>query len=172
MFQAIIARAKDAVGDVVAHAAVRALLAVPFVIAGGFGIAGLYLRLTREYGAESASLLMAFLFLVIGSVALAILSLRKHYDAPEAAEESAAESESGASTAEASSFVPSFTPAEKDLLLAGLTTAAPIAFPQLVRILLRNLPLLAVIAAAVFVLTRSSTGAQSQGVEPMPAPAE
>lgn len=171
MFQAIITRAQDAMGDAVAHAAIRALLAVPFIIAGGFGIAGLYLRLAREYGAESASLMTAGLFLVIGLVALAILSLRKRYEEPAVDESTAAETV--ASNSEASSFAPSFTPAEKDLLLAGLTSAAPIALPHLVRLLLRNLPLLAVIAAAIFVLTQASPNDEAQSTaEPMPAPAE
>lgn len=172
MFQAIITRAQDAMGDAVAHAAIRALLAVPFIIAGGFGIAGLYLRLAREYGAESASLMTAALFLVIGLVALAILSLRKRYEEPAADDETAA-AETVASNSEASSFAPSFTPAEKDLLLAGLTSAAPIALPHLVRLLLRNLPLVAVIAAAIFVLTQASANDEAQSsAEPMPAPAE
>lgn len=170
MFQAIITRAQDAVGDVVAHAATRALMAVPFVIAGGFGIAGLYLRLAREYGAETASLLMAALFFVIGLVTFAILSMRRQSDTVETSE-AATETDRAASSYEASS-APSFSSAEKDLLLAGLTTAAPIALPQLLRILLRNLPLVAVVAAAFFILTRASSNDESQGVEPMAAPAE
>ena len=43
---------------------------------------------------------------------------------------------------------------DKDLLVAALTSAAPIALPGLLRILLKNLPLLAVILTAIFVMTR------------------
>ena len=178
MFQAFINRAQSAINDAVASAATRALMAVPFLLAAGFGVAALYLRLAREYGAETATMLMAALWTVVGLVVAAILaSRRNHNDTSGASDDTSEDERSGtaASGDPAQSTGPTlaFSGAEKDLLLAALTSAAPIAMPQLARLLLRNLPLIAVIIAAYFVLTRAPSPTADEVAERMSAaPAE
>lgn len=178
MFQAIINRAQSAINDVVASAATRALMAVPFLLAGGFGVAALYLRLSREYGAETASMLMALLWAAVGIVVAAIIAVRRKQDddAAQAGDDAYGRSESAATaddTQPASGPALGFSGTEKDLLLAALTSAAPIAMPQLARILLRNLPLIAVVIAAYFILTRVPSSTTDEVAERMSAaPAE
>ena len=53
MFQSLFRRAEVAIEHTVGHIATRALIAVPFLIAAGFGTAALSLRLNREFGPET-----------------------------------------------------------------------------------------------------------------------
>jgi len=46
--------------------------------------------------------------------------------------------------------------ADKELLLSGLTAVSPMLAPKLIGLILRNLPILAVLGAFIFVMTRSS----------------
>ncbi len=179
MFQAIINRAQSAINDAVASAATRALMAVPFLLAAGFGVAALYLRLAREYGAETATMLMAALWTAVGLVVAAILASRRNDDDTSGASDAAYEDKRSETAASGDTAQPTtgptlaFSGAEKDLLLAALTSAAPIAMPQLARLLLRNLPLIAVIIAAYFVLTRAPSPTADEVAERMSAaPAE
>lgn len=163
MLQGIFSRAQSAINETLADAAGKALMAVPFVLAIGFAIAALYLRIAREYGAETATMVMALLWLTIGIAISAILALRRAHAAPSDTSDREAEIESETASGSTASSAASFTTAERDLLLAALTSAAPIALPQLLRILLRNLPLLAAIGAAIFVLTRSGDEGEAAG---------
>ncbi len=169
MFQAIISRAQTAIDDTLALVASRALMAVPFIVAVAFGVAALYLRLAREYGAETASLVMAALWLLVGLLVAAVLAMRAAEPSDSAGEELRAETPA---TDAATSSNASFSNTERDLLLAGLTSAAPIALPQLLRMIMRNLPLIAAIAVAIFVMTRPSATNEEQENAAAPMPAE
>jgi predicted permease len=161
MFSSIFNRAQRTVDNAIGQAVNRLIIATPFLIATGFGTAAMYLRLDREYGAETATLILAAAFSIVGLLALAILLPRRsQLDAP-AAEAPAAAS---ASDADQTGTAPSMSDSDRELLMAALTSAAPIALPGLVRTLLRNLPLVAVIIAAFLVMTHQPTAQSADEV--------
>jgi hypothetical protein len=156
MFQSLFRRAEVAIEHTVGNVVTRVLIAVPFLIAMGFGTAALSLRLNREFDAETANLILAGLFALAGLVAAMIFAARS----------STSKRESASSAAEAvpeqpdPAGGPKLSDTDRELVLAALTTAAPIALPQVTRLVMRNLPLLAAIGAAFFVMTRSAPEAQ------------
>ncbi len=74
MFRTLINDAKSAAGSVVAKYAVRASVAVPFLVAAGFGIAALTLVLVERYGSLTAYGIMAGGFAALGLIASLILT--------------------------------------------------------------------------------------------------
>jgi hypothetical protein len=165
VFQALIHRAQASVDKAIAQVANRAIIAIPFLIALGFATSAAYLRLDREFGAETATLIMAGGFAFIGLLAAAVL--RTSSSAPAAP---AAEASEAAESKTAQSEEPAFAAADKELMTALLTTAAPLVLPSVLRGVLRNLPLVAVILAAIFVLM-SSGGTATGEQEPQEPPA-
>lgn len=159
MFSAIFNRAQATVDNAIGQVVNRAIIAVPFIIASGFATATVFIRLNREFGSETATLYMAGAFAVIGLVTTAVFSPRATA-VTEAAQPAAAVENSG-SAAEA--VTPPLSQTDKELLYAALSSAAPIALPGLVRLVVRNWAIIAAILAAVFVLTREAEA---------PAPAE
>ncbi|MEQ1653656.1 MAG: hypothetical protein ABL897_14300, partial [Hyphomicrobium sp.] len=77
MFSALIRRAQVSVDHAIVGVVNRAIIAIPFVVAGGFATAALALRLTREYGPEMANVILAGVFAVIGLVALLVVNRRQ-----------------------------------------------------------------------------------------------
>jgi len=141
----------------------RAIVAIPFLFAGGFGTAALSIRLNREFGSE-----MGFLILAAGFVALGVVTalvVRARSDAPaeaDAADEDLAPVDGEAA---ASADAPGFAGADRELIMAALTSAAPIALPAIVRTIGRNLPLVAAVAAAAFIISRGN-GQAGTALEP------
>lgn len=157
LFGALIHRAQESVDTVIAQTLNRVIIGVPFVIAGGFGTAALWIYLEGAYGALIANLALTALFVLVGLV----LALSLNTGASASAGADATDSSTGTGHAPgAADEAPSkpMSAADRELLMTTLTTAAPIALPGLLRILLRNLPLLAVIAAVAFLISRSVTG--------------
>jgi hypothetical protein len=71
--------------------------------------------------------------------------------------------------AEAAADAPDLAKADRELLLAALTSAAPIAVPALVRTVGRNLPLIAALAATAFIIARGDShggGGAETALEP------
>ena len=66
MFGMLFRRAQATVDRAIDGLVTRAIVAIPFLVAGGFGTAALALRLNREFGAETASLIMAGGFVGLG----------------------------------------------------------------------------------------------------------
>lgn len=147
-------RAQATVDHAVGQVLIRTIVAIPFIIAAGFGTAALSMRLNREYGAETGSLILAVGFVALGLLTALVVYLRSS-EAPNASEEPAADSASPETGAN-SDQTESFSTVDRELLTAALTSAAPLAMPALMRMLLRNLPLLAAVAAAVFVVSRDN----------------
>lgn len=77
MFRALINDAKSAVGAVIGKYAIRASVAVPFVVALGFGIAALTLALVERFGAITAYAIMAGGFAAIGLIAAAVVTVKE-----------------------------------------------------------------------------------------------
>lgn len=129
----------------------RAIVAIPFIIAGGFGTAALAIRLNREFGSEMGFLILAAGFAALGLVTALVFRVRS--EAPAEAD-SAAEDPSTESVA--ATDAPDFAGADRELMMAALTSAAPIALPAIVRTIGRNLPLVAAVAAAAFIISRDN----------------
>lgn len=153
IFSRLLNRAQASVDSAIDNAVNRVLIAIPFLIAAGFATAALAHRLTREFGMETGNLMIAGMFAVVGAILAGILRTRSPASAddtasePEALRSDAAESETGAA----------FGDADRELMMAALTSAAPIAIPALLRFVVRNLPLVLAIFGALFVMTRQST---------------
>jgi hypothetical protein len=143
MFASLFKRAQATVDIAIGQAINRVIVAIPFLIALGFATAALYLRFERTYGAESATIILSAIFMAAGLIAVMLSG--------------GAETLQSASTAEspqeelADPATPETSKADRELAMAALTSAAPIALPALVRALMRNLPLVAVILAALVV---------------------
>lgn len=60
---------------------------------------------------------------------------------------------------------PALNPADRDLMMAALTAVGPMALPPIARLVARNLPLLAVLGAAAFVLSRDAGDGVPESVQ-------
>jgi hypothetical protein len=165
MFQAIVQKAEGAVSSAVAAVVWRAAVAVPLVIAAGFGTATLAVKLSQAYGPTLASTIMAWLFVAVAGITAVIMSRKEQVAEPEA-------EEPGPTLAEnAAEFAAPLL--ERDTIVPLLATAGPVALPALLRTAARNLPLLVMaVIVALFYFGRS-IASDSQSVEqPKPDPAE
>lgn len=159
MFGMLFRRAQATVDRAVDSLVHRIIIATPFVIAGGFATIALALRLNREFGPETGSLILAGGFVALGLVAA--LALRTHSEAPPEGDGAAEETSASAT---AGSEGPDISGTDRELIMAALTSAAPIAIPAVVRTIGRNLPLVAAVAAAAFIISRD--GRSSTALEP------
>jgi hypothetical protein len=161
MFGSLFRRAQATVDRAIDGLITRAIVAIPFLIAGGFGTAALAMRLNREYGAETGSLILAGGFVGLGLLVALVVRVRS--EAPTEGETSAEETPASEPAAAASADAPDLLGADRELIMAALTSAAPIALPAIVRTVGRNLPLLAAVAAAVFIISRDGQGSDAAG---------
>ncbi len=152
MFQAVVQRAQRAVDSTLAKLVTRAAVAVPLVIAAGFGTAALTVTLTDTYGPALSYTIMAVLFVVLGGIVAAVMSWDNGATEEPKPEEAPSVVEN---VAEAAAPL-----LDRETLVAMLMTAGPIALPGLLRIAARNLPLLvAAVIVAFFFFGRSVAGA-------------
>jgi len=161
MFGSIVRLAQAEVENSIGHIVDKIIVVVPFLIALGFGAAAVSIRVVELYGAVSGLLLMAAAFVILGALIAVFTSYRRSRrpaTLKSVAHGSAAPVSDENPTAETDS--PQAMAADRELLISALTAAAPIALPQLLRLILKNLPLLAAICAAVFVLTRPTPAAE------------
>lgn len=152
IFSRLLNRAQASVDTAIDHAVNRVLIAIPFLIAAGFATAALAHRLTREFGVETGNLMIAGMFAVVGLMLAVLLRTRT----PQATDNAASEPEALRSDASESEAGAAFGDADRELMMAALTSAAPIAIPALLRFVVRNLPLVLAIFGALFVMTRQS----------------
>jgi len=162
MFQSLLKRAEATVDNVVAGLVVKAIVAIPFLIAFGFVTAAATLYVNRAFGPEAGYLIMTAAFLVLGAFGAMLAGSRAPSASDQVAEPAQAADESGSSTE------PDLANADRELMTAALTAIGPVAAPALVRLAVRNLPLIVAVAAAGFVLTRSpqETRPGGLGLEP------
>jgi hypothetical protein len=166
MFQAVVQRAQRAVDSTLAKLVTRAAVAVPLVIAAGFGTAALTVTLTDTYGPALSYTIMAGLFVVLGGIVAAVMSWDNGATEEPKPEEAPSVVENVAEVA-----APLL---DRDTLIALLTTAGPVALPGMLRIAARNLPLLvAAVIVAFFFFGRSvagdEPGAAETAAKPQPA---
>jgi hypothetical protein len=167
MFGMLFRRAQATLDRTIEGMVNRAIVVIPFLIAGGFGTAALAIRLNRDYGPETGSLILGGAFAALGLVAaLAVRARSESLVEGEGPLDTAAAPELEADTA---ADAPDLAKADRELLLAALTSAAPIAVPALVRTVGRNLPLIAALAATAFIIARGDShggGGAETALEP------
>ena len=151
MFGALFRRAEQSIDSAVLLATRRLVIAIPFLIGAGFAVAGLMTWLVERYGALTAYAAMTGLFLAIG-VVLYIASPRTLPKADDKPQEQAAIE--GQSEAVAS-------PVDAELLLTAVTALGPAMGPMLLRAGWRNLPLILVVAAAIYFVSRFAPQSQT-----------
>lgn len=161
IFQSVLRRAEAAIDNVVEQALARVLIALPLLVAAGFGTAALSTYVNARFGAQNGHLVMAGGFAVLGLLAMLYVSLtaapaRSDGEATDAAGHAQGEG-SADSSAESSGTRSDLSDSERELFTAVLASAAPIAVPSVVRTLVRNLPLVLVVLIVAFVLSRSTT---------------
>lgn len=149
MLNALFHRAQATVDNAIGQAVNRALIVLPFLVALGFATAAATSRLVRELGPELGYLAIAGGYAVIGLFVAALVMARSQpqTDQPSAAG-AAADEQAAASTAS------QVSDADRELIAAALTTAAPVALPALITALLRNLPIVVALASLLYILTR------------------
>lgn len=157
MFDTILRRAQVTVDNAIDQAVNRIIVTIPFLVAGGFATAALTTRLTRMLGDEMGYLAVAGVFSVIGLIVAAVVSM------PRSAQHAEAVAEPAAPLAEADPHAAADAhkkgaAIDKELMSSAVHAMAPFAVPALVpllRALGRNLPLIATVLAAAFVMTRT-----------------
>lgn len=162
-------KAQATVDNAIAQLVWGMLIAVPLLVALGFATAASSSYLHRLYEPEIADLIVAGTYAAIAAVMGLIYLVRKPaQSAPDATNEPEA-AEAAVDTGEPP--LRSFSAAEREMLLTGLMTAAPLAIRPLIGALFRNLPIILAIAVAGFILTRTAA-ATSEGDPSAPTPAE
>jgi hypothetical protein len=161
MFQAVVHTAQRAVDSTIAKLMTRAAVAVPLVIAAGFGTAALTVTLTETFGPALSYTMMAGLFVALGGITAAVVSANGAAQVQPKEPPSVAED-----VAEVAAPL-----LDRDTLVALLTTAGPVALPQLLRLAARNLPLLVMaVIVAIFFFGRSVTPCEGETAEAAPTP--
>ena len=164
MFRTLINDAKAAAGAVIGKYAVRASVAVPFVVAAGFGTAALTLVLVERFGSVAAYGIMAGGFAAAGLIAAAVVSVKEQ---EEAAADSAAEKND---TAEVATYAAAQAAVQVPLALLGTLLTTPLGPGAAVsgaKMLGRNLPLVLLLAlvALLFWPTRTDEAAAADTSE-------
>ncbi|MBA4132162.1 MAG: hypothetical protein C0519_12135 [Hyphomicrobium sp.] len=155
-FGSIFRKAQATVDNAIAQLVWGLLIAVPLLVALGYATAAVSTVLHRRYEPEIADLIVAGSYAAIAAVMGLIYVVR---NPGAAAEVAPAADEQSAEATEAAAEAPfrSFSPAEREMLLSGLMTAAPLAIRPLLAALFRNLPIVLAIAVAGFILTRAAS---------------
>lgn len=165
MFQGLVQKAEGAVSSAVGAVVWRAAVAVPLIVAAGFGIAALTVTLSQAYGPPLAYTIMAGLFVAVAGITAVIMSRKTPEAEPEAEEPATYITDNVAELA---------TPLlDRDTIVPLLATAGPMALPALLRMAARNLPLLVVaVIVALFYFGRTLGHDPRSAKEPTPTPAE
>lgn len=170
MFGFLFRRAQATVDNAIGQVVNGILVAVPLLVAAGFGTAVLLRFLERSYGTDAAYLILACGFGIVSLVVVLVMNARsRSAPADMAASEDSARVEDEAPLEQLGGLSKS----DRELVMSALTAAGPYALPGLLRVVLRNLPLILAVLAAMFVITRpDATDTPGAAVEPAMEPAE
>jgi hypothetical protein len=148
MMQGLINRAQRSIEALVSKYVTRVAVAVPFVVALGFGTTAASVKLGEAYGSTIGYAIMAAIYAGVGLVAVAAIAANSPPQ-PTASEavQSAPESNKADQAAEARGM-----PMTPELIMAALATAGPAAVPAIMRLLVKNLPLLLAVVALAYLL--------------------
>lgn len=159
MFQEIANRAQRAVDTLVSKYVTRLAVAVPFVVALAFGTAAASVKLTEMYGSMRANAVLAGIFALLGLVTAAAIGFSQPTPELTAEPQRAVAHEP---TAQQTGDAPLF--ANADAMLAAIGAIGPTALPMVLRLLVRNLPLVLGVLVLGYLLlsdTRKSGGTTS-----------
>lgn len=162
MFATLFKRAEQTVDSAIGDLGNRIVITIPFLCALGFGATSLTLYLTRLYGPELGTLLVAGAFCLLGFAVAIVVRVRKYSqdNTANGTDEAAAAEESATAATQQSMF-------DDDTVMAVMSSAAPILIPAILRTGLKNWPILLAAAAGLYVASRSDqTGAQSAPTPP------
>jgi hypothetical protein len=146
-------KAQATVDNAMAKLVWTMLMVVPLFVAAGFGTAAASAYLHRIYEPEIADLIVAGAYAAL-AIAMAIAYALR---VPETAVSEEAKAQEEVDTSPASTTSSMFGDAEREMVIAALTTAAPFALPRIMAAAFRNLPVLAVLGVVAFILSRGST---------------
>jgi Na+-transporting methylmalonyl-CoA/oxaloacetate decarboxylase gamma subunit len=166
MFQGLFQRAETTIDGIVAKYMARALAAVPLLVACGFATAAATVKLVELYGAAIGCAIMAAVFAVLTLLTMAVVSGGQTAESASAASADASAEEPAQIGSE---FEGLFTPE----LRAVLGATAPMALPVVTRAVMRNLPVLIMLALIIYVFSRfakSSDETDSDAAQAMAAP--
>ena len=166
MFQGLFQRAETTIDGIVAKYMARALAAVPLLVACGFATAAATVKLVELYGAVIGCAIMAAVFAVLTLLTMAVVSGGQTAESVSAA---SADTSAEEPAQIGSEFEGLFTPE----LRAVLGATAPMALPVVTRAVMRNLPVLIMLALIIYVFSRfakSSDETDSDAAQAMAAP--
>lgn len=146
MFGKLLSYATSGITNLIAKYAVRASVAVPFLFALGFGLAGLTVILIDAFGYRDAYLLLAGAFLALGVVAAVAVWIK------ERSEEAASSAGTRRGSAAAIAAMAVETAKQVPSAIAAGTTDTSSSYRGLAKLTERNWPLAVAAAAAIVLL--------------------
>jgi len=170
VLRALINDAKTAAGAVIGKYAIRASVAVPFLIGAGFGTAAITLLLTERFGALTAYAMMAGGFAAIGIIASLVVTVKEQEE--EVADTQAEETD----TAEVTTGAAAQAAVQLPIALLGTLLTTPMG-PGVAaggaKMLARNLPLVLLLGLIALLLwptkaTATDAAAEAQDDQPVP----
>lgn len=161
MFQSIFRSAQGAVEKLIDRAVSSTVMAVPFIIATGFGTAAMAAQLNQHLGPVNGNLVMGAIFAMIGLLTIGIVSMRTGHPSAIGPELGPADDVAEQETAALDLAGPAAS-ADRELVAAAISALGPTAAPYLLQAVLRNLPLVAVIVAALLVAAQSGAAGDSR----------
>ncbi len=146
MFQKLLSYATSGITNVIAKYAARAAVAIPFLFALGFGLAGLTVVLIDAFGYRDAYFLLAGGFAAMGAVAAFAVWLKERNEEGESTTgiEPASATAVATTAVETAKHIPS-------AIAAGTSDAAS-SFRDLATLVSRNWPLVLAAGLAVIIL--------------------
>ncbi len=145
MFANLFKRAEASVDNAIGDFFNRVVIALPLIVAFGFGAASLSLFVNRTYGPEIGNLIVAAAFVALGGFIAIVVKLRN----PGAPLEEPEPSPGDEQAASASSMF------DNEQLMGIVSSAAPILLPALLRTATKNWPLILAVAGGLYVFSLS-----------------
>jgi glycopeptide antibiotics resistance protein len=159
MFGNLYHLAQSAIDDAIDQLAGRIAVVITFLIALAFATAAASMRLTLEFGAETADLILAGCCAILGLLLVTILIAKSRKSPAPAANPAASDAQ--ASDEVAAQNASGMSAADRELLLASLTSLAPVAASKFLSFALRTLPVIALIVILIFLITQGSNATRA-----------
>jgi len=165
MFRGLINDAKSAAGSMIAKYLARASVAVPFLVALGFGTAALTVVLVERFGSAYAYLMLAGGFTLIGFVATLVVNVKEQEE--EIAEREAEQVDTANVATDAASQAAVQLPIAALGALLTMPDGATAAIGG-AKLLARNIPLVVLLVLIGMLFWPVETKAESDDAENMP----
>lgn len=145
----------------------RRLIVVAFiVVAACFATAALAGWLYREFPAEQANLLLAGVFVLLGALTSLAFNTRRDQSAIIEQATEPAERASVSSAVAPDTNTSALGASERELVMSALSAAGPLALPSIVRLGVKNWPIVLALIAAVYLLTDTAEDQMETGAPP------